>query len=71
VPRWLRVLRGMIGTGLTFSVGVITARGRSFDRLWVPRFALLGAGAGLVVAREAGPALEPTEELRRLGEEHS
>jgi hypothetical protein len=95
MPRWLRVLRGMIGTGLTFSVGVgvvasmiaglvwllpggegglemirlvvassiwafpigvvfsgalaITARGVSFDKLSLPRFAALGAGGGLLL----------------------
>ena len=94
MPRWLRVIRGMIGTGLTFAAGVgivasmiaglvwllpggasgqemlvmaikssiwgfpigvafsgflaITARGRSFDRLSLPRFATLGAGVGLL-----------------------
>ncbi len=94
MPRWLRVIRGMIGTGLTFSAGVgvvasmiaglvwllagsesglgmirlvitssiwafpigvafsgflaITARGRSFDKLSLPRFAALGAGVGLL-----------------------
>ena len=95
MPRWLRVIRGMIGMGLTFSVGVgvvasviavpmwllfgggpnreiirvvvasaiwsfpigmafsgvmaLTARGRAFDQLSLPRFALLGAGAGLLL----------------------
>lgn len=95
MPRWLRVIRGMIGTGLTFAAGVgvvgsiigglvwllggrhaghdlieliahstviafplgvafsgvlaITARRRSFDKLSLPRFAALGAGAGLLV----------------------
>jgi len=95
VPRWLRGIRGMIGTGLTFAAGVgvvasmiaglvwllpggasgqemlvmaikssiwafpigvafsgflaITARGRSFDKLSLPRFAALGAGAGLLL----------------------
>jgi hypothetical protein len=95
MPRWLRVLRGMIGTGLTFSAGVgvvasmiaglvwllpggegglemirlvisssiwafpigvvfsgalaITARGLSFDKLSLPRFAALGAGGGLLL----------------------
>jgi hypothetical protein len=94
MPRWLRVIRGMIGTGLTFSAGVgvvasmvaglvwllpggeggiemirlvfasslwafpigvafsgflaITAHGRSFDKLSLPRFAALGAGVGLL-----------------------
>ncbi len=94
MTRWLRVIRGMIGTGLTFSAGVgvvasmiaglvwllpgieggremirvvvassiwafpigvafsgflaITARGRSFDKLSLPRFAALGAGVGLL-----------------------
>lgn len=94
MPRWLRVIRGMIGTGLTFAAGVgvvasmiaglvwllpgsenglemirmviassiwafpigvafsgllaITARGRSFDKLSLPRFAALGAGVGLL-----------------------
>ncbi len=94
MPRWLRVIRGMIGMGLTFSAGVgavaslvaglvwllpgidggremirrviassiwafpigvafsgflaITARGRSFDKLSLPRFAALGAGVGLL-----------------------
>ena len=94
MPRWRRVIRGMIGTGLTFSAGVgvvasmvaglvwllpggeggiemirlvfasslwafpigvafsgflaITARGRSFDKLSLPRFAALGAGVGLL-----------------------
>ena len=95
MPRWLRVIRGMIGMGLTFSVGVgvvasmlavlpwlllggdsgremiqmvikssiwafpigvafsgvmaITARGRPFDKLSIPHFAALGAGAGLLL----------------------
>ncbi len=95
MPRWLRVIRGMIGMGLTFSVGVgvvasmiavlpwlllggdsgremirmvvassiwafpigvafsgvlaITRRGRAFDKLSLPRFAALGAGAGLLL----------------------
>ncbi|NNG15925.1 MAG: hypothetical protein HKM89_05530 [Gemmatimonadales bacterium] len=95
MPRWLRVIRGMIGMGLTFSAGVgvvasiiavlpwlllggdsgrvmirmvvassiwafpigvafsgvmaITARGRTFDKLSLPRFAALGAGAGLLL----------------------
>ena len=95
MPRWLRVIRGMIGTGLTFAAGVgvvasmiaglvwllpgsdngremirlvvassiwafligvafsgflaTTARGRSFDKLSLPRFAALGAGAGLLL----------------------
>ncbi len=94
MPRWLSVIRGMIGTGLTFSAGVgvvasmiaglvwllpgsdnglemirlviassiwafpigvafsgflaITARGRSFDKLSLPRFAALGVGVGLL-----------------------
>lgn len=91
MPRWLRVVRGMIGTGLTFAVGVgvitsgvgalvwlgggitglevlriagrfsvvsfllgvafsgvlaITARGRQFSKLSLPRIGALGAGAG-------------------------
>jgi hypothetical protein len=95
MPRWLKVIRGMIGMGLTFSAGVgvvasmiavlpwlllegdsgremirmviassiwafpigvafsgvmvITARGRPFDRLSLPHFAALGAGAGLLL----------------------
>ncbi len=93
MPRWLRVLRGMLGMGLTFSVGVgvvaslvavipwlllgrdpemirlvvassiwafpmgvafsgvlaLTRRGGSFDRLSLPLFAALGAGAGLLL----------------------
>ncbi len=93
MPRWLRVIRGMIGTGLVFAAGVgvvasiiaalvwlllggdremfrmviassiwafpigvafsgvlaITARGRSFDKLSLPRFAALGAGGGLLL----------------------
>lgn len=95
MPRWLKVIRGMIGTGLTFSAGVgvvgsaiaglawllpgvgggvemirlvlassiwafpigvafsgvvaLTARGRSFETLSIPRFAGLGAGAGLLL----------------------
>ncbi len=95
MPRWLRVIRGMIGMGLTFSAGVgvvasmiavlpvlllggdagremmwmviassvwafpigvafsgvmaITARGRLFDKLSLPHFAALGAGAGLLL----------------------
>ncbi len=95
MPRWLRVIRGMIGMGLTFSAGVaviasaiaglvwllpgsdgglemlrvvvassiwafpigiafsgvmaLTARGRPFDELSLPRFAALGAGAGLLL----------------------
>ena len=95
MPRRLRVIRGMIGTGLTFAAGVgvvasliaglvwllpvgennglemirmviassiwafpigvafsgllaITARGRSFDKLSLPRFAALGSGVGLL-----------------------
>ncbi len=152
MPRWLRVIRGMIGTGLTFSAGVgvigslvagvawllpgggsvlelmelvaksaiwafpigvafsgflaITARVRSFDELSLPRFAALGAGVGLLffgllatnawqawsvdqaivnamifvvlgggtatgtllVARRGGPALEPGDESKSLGE---
>jgi hypothetical protein len=95
MPRWLRVLRGMVGTGLIFSVGVgviasviagvawlvtgmernvelirvvvasamwafpigmafagflaLTARGRSFEKLTLPRIAALGAGGGLLL----------------------
>lgn len=95
MPRWLRVIRGMIGTGLTFAAGVgvvgsaigalvwlfpgaisareilqivgmsaviafpvgaafsgvlaLTAGGRPFDKLSLPRFAALGAGGGLLV----------------------
>ena len=93
MPRWLRIIRGMIGMGLTFSVGVgvvasmvavlpwlllggdremirlvvassiwafpigvafsgvmaMTARGLPFDKLSLPRFAALGAGAGLLL----------------------
>ena len=96
MPRWLRVIRGMIGTGLTFAAGVgvvasmifvlptwlllggdsgremlvmiikssiwafpigvafsgvlaITGRGLPFDKLSLPRFAALGAGAGLLL----------------------
>lgn len=95
MPRWLRVIRGMIGMGLVFAVGVgvvasviavpvwllmgggsgremirmvvassmwafpigvafsgvmaLTAHGRSFDKLSLPRFAALGAGAGLLL----------------------
>ena len=95
MPRWLRVIRGMIGMGLTFSAGVgvvasmiavlpwlvlggdsgremiriviassiwafpigvafsgvmaITARGRAFEKLSLPHFAVLGAGAGLLL----------------------
>jgi hypothetical protein len=93
MPRWLRVIRGMIGTGLTFTaaVGVVgmlfgvpvwlfneisgrelmeivgrcavvafpvgvafsgalalTARGRTLEKLSLPRVAALGAGAGLL-----------------------
>ena len=95
MPRWLKVLRGMLGMGLTFSVGVgalattvaglvwlipgiggdaevfrlaaasavwafpigvafsgamaLGAGGRRFSELSVPRFAALGAGAGLLL----------------------
>jgi len=94
VSRWLRIIRGMVGMGLTFSAGVgaiaslvagalwlitgapfrelafpvvassiwafpigvafsgviaLTARGRTFERLSVPRFAALGAAAGLAL----------------------
>ncbi|MBT8461843.1 MAG: hypothetical protein KJO44_04900 [Gemmatimonadetes bacterium] len=95
MPRWLRVIRGMIGMGLTFSAGVgviasvfavlpwlllggdsgreivrlvvasaiwafpvgvafsgvlaLTRRGRAFDKLSLPHFAALGAGAGLLL----------------------
>ena len=93
MSRWQRLIRGMIGMGLTFSAGVgvvasigavlsalffggdremirlvvastmyafpigvafsgvvaITARGGSFDKLSIPRFAALGAGAGLLL----------------------
>lgn len=95
MPRWLRVIRAMIGMGLTFAAGVgvvasaiavpmwllsggdsgreiirlvvassiwafpvgvafsgvlaLTARGRPFDKLSLPRFAALGAGAGLLL----------------------
>jgi len=95
MSRWKRVLRGMMGTGLTFSVGVgligsaiagilwllpgttvgreelamvvksaiwafpvgvafsgflaIAARNWSFDKLSLPRVALLGAGGGLLL----------------------
>ena len=95
MPRWWRVIRGMIGMGLTFAAGVgvvasviavpiwllsggdsgreiirlvvassiwafpvgvafsgvlaLTARGRPFERLSLPRFAALGAGAGLLL----------------------
>jgi O-antigen/teichoic acid export membrane protein len=106
MPRWLRVLRGMLGMGLIFSAGVLavastiagiawvvsggtlgrqvlipvvgsalwsfpigvafsglmalSARGRAFDKLSLPRFAAMGAGAGLllyvVLAAMAWPA---------------
>ena len=96
MPRWLRVVRGMIGVGLTFAAGVgvvasvvlalptwlilgadagremlemvvkasvwafpigmafsgalaLTARGLSFDKLSLPRFAAIGAGGGLLL----------------------
>lgn len=95
MPRWLKIIRGMIRMGLTFSVGVgvvasaiaglvwllpgggslpelarvavasaiwafpigvafsgglaIAARNRSFENLSLPRFAALGAGAGLLL----------------------
>lgn len=95
MPRWRRVMRGMMGTGLTFAAAVgavaslvagiawllpggegvrelarlvlassiwafpigvafsgflaLTARGRSFDQLSIPRFAALGAGGGLLL----------------------
>ncbi len=96
MPRWVRVIRGMIGMGLTFAAGVgvvasmifvlptwlllggdsgrdllvmvikssiwafpigvafsgvlaITARRRPFDKLSLPHFAALGAGAGLLL----------------------
>ena len=95
MPRWLKIIRGMIGTGLTFTAGVgvvgslvagimwllpgltvgreelvlvaksaiwafpigvtfsgvlaITSRHLSFDKLSLPRFALLGAGGGLLL----------------------
>ncbi len=95
MPRWLRVLRGMVGTGLVFSVVVgvvasvvagvawlltgmnsdrelirvvvasamwafpigltfagflaLTARGRPFEKLTLPRMAALGAGGGLLL----------------------
>jgi hypothetical protein len=95
MPRWLRVLRGMVGTGLIFSAGVgviaaviagaawlltgmernlelirvvvasaiwafpigmafagflaLTARGRPFEKLTLPRMAALGAGGGLLL----------------------
>ena len=95
MPRWLRVIRGMLGMGLTFAAGVgvvasmvfglgwlltgsesglemirmviassiwafpigvafsgvlaITARGRPFDKLSLPRVAALGAGGGLLL----------------------
>lgn len=95
MPRWLRVLRGMVGTGLIFSVGVglaasvlagvawlvtgmgrdvellrvvvasavwafpigmafagllaLSARGRPFEKLTLPRTAALGAGGGLLL----------------------
>ena len=93
MPRWFRVIRGMLGMGLTFSVGVgvvasvialiplllsqasplellipvvgsalwafpigvafsaamaLTAGGRTFEKLSLPRFAAMGAGAGLL-----------------------
>ena len=95
MSRWWKVIRGMIGTGLTFSAGVgvvsavlaglvallpgsqggielarlvvastiwafpigvafsgflaMSARGRTFESLSLPRFALLGAGGGLLL----------------------
>ena len=93
MPRWVRVIRGMLGMGVTFSVGVgvvasvlavipwlldggdpemirlvvassmwafpmgvafsgvlaLTRRGRAFDKLSLPHFAALGAGAGLLL----------------------
>lgn len=95
MPRWVRIVRGMITMGLTFSAGVfliastiagvaillfgvephpemvitvvgsaiwsfpiglafagftaLTARGRGFDKLSIPRFAAIGAGAGLLL----------------------
>ncbi|HEX5004688.1 MAG TPA: hypothetical protein VFV65_05190 [Gemmatimonadales bacterium] len=95
MPRWLRIVRGMLTMGLTFSAGVfvvastiagvaillfgvkpepemvitvvgsaiwsfpiglafagfmaLSARGRGFDKLTIPRFAAIGAGAGLLL----------------------
>ena len=96
MPRWMRVIRGMLGVGLTFAAGVgvvasvmvalptwlllgadagremlgmvvrasvwafpvgvafsgvlaLTARGLSFDKLSLPRFAAIGAGGGLLL----------------------
>lgn len=95
MSRWGRIIRGMVGMGLTFAAGVgavastiaglvwllpgggggremirvviasafwafpvgvafsgfvaMTARGRSFDKLSLPRFAALGAGGGLLL----------------------
>ena len=116
MPRWLRILRGMVGTGLIFSAGVgvvasviagvawlltgmdrdperirvvvasaiwafpigmafagflaLTARGRAFEKLTLPRMAALGAGGGLllygVLAANAWHAWSPAAALVNL-----
>jgi len=115
VPRWMRMIRGMLGMGLTFSVGVgviasviavipwllsggdrglvrlvvasaiwafpigvafsavmaLTARGSTFEKLSLPRFAALGAGAGLllfgVLAANAWGAWSARQALANAG----
>jgi len=122
MPRWLRVIRGMVGMGLTFAaaagvffgviavvlglffpgvedelpfmiiagsvwafaIGVafsgvlaIAARRLSFDKLSLPRVAVLGAGGGLLLAGllvaatwwewSAGDAMVPFTFLPLLG----
>lgn len=42
MPRWLRVIRGMIGTGLTFSAGVAAVA----SMIGVPAWLLLGGVSG-------------------------
>lgn len=45
MPRWLRVIRGMVGTGLTFAAGVggVAAMVAGVASLFVKDFPLLGA----------------------------
>ena len=47
MPRWLRVIRGMIGTGLTFAVGVGVVASAIAGLVWL----LPGAGAGREMIR--------------------
>ena len=47
MPRWLRVIRGLIGMGLTFAAGVGVVASMIAGLVWL----LLGSGSGLEMIR--------------------